>query len=146
MPVGYSITGSSMLLGKSYFISLKSETDYNFRSLLDDSFPGRDMILKEIAKITARMHNNNIIHKDYSPGNILFGITDTGVNIEIIDLNRMRFGHVDMKAGCVNFDRLPGTEKMFKIMAYEYASLRGFDPEQCYELIIKYNKELNETN
>ena len=42
------------------------------------------------------------------------------VEVEIIDLNRMRFGNVGIEAGCKNFERLPGTHEMFAILAEEY--------------------------
>lgn len=57
--------------------------------------------------------------------------------MEIIDLNRMRFGKVDIETGCKNFERLPGTHEMFVILADEYAKVRGFDVDRCLELIEK---------
>lgn len=79
------------------------------------------------------------LHKDYSRGNILFRRTDKGVEVEIIDLNRIRFRTVDMEEGCRNFERLPGTPEMFAILADEYAKARGFDANECLKLILKYN-------
>jgi hypothetical protein len=40
-----------------------------------------------------------------------------------------------MVKGCKNFERLPGNPEMLRIMADEYAKARGFDADQCYELI-----------
>ena len=57
------------------------------------------------------------------------------VEVEIIDLNRMRFGNVGIEAGCKNFERLPGTHEMFAILAEEYAKARGFDVQTCLKLI-----------
>lgn len=48
--------------------------------------------------------------------------------MEIIDLNRMRFGKVDIETGCKNFERLPGTHEMFVILADEYAKVRDSMP------------------
>ena len=57
------------------------------------------------------------------------------VKLEIIDLNRIRFQKVNMEKGCKNFERLPGTPEMIRIMAEEYAKARGFDALKCYEII-----------
>lgn len=146
-PVGYVCDNSAFLLNRSFYVSLKSGCRYTFRDLEKDGFPDRDKVLKAVAGVTAKMHENGMLHKDYSTGNILFDFTPQGdVYIEIIDLNRMRFGHVSMDLGCRNFDRLQGTVAMFDVMAREYARLRGFDAKECLKLMIKYNNDLNETD
>ena len=48
------------------------------------------------------------------------------LKIEIVDLNRMDIGPLDMKAGCKNLERLPATPHMHKVLAEEYAKERGF--------------------
>ena len=93
------------------------------------------LFLRAIARTTAMLHENGLLHKDYSAGNILFRTIDEKVEVEIIDLNRMRFGNVGIEAGCKNFERLPGTHEMFAILAEEYAKARGFDVQTCLELI-----------
>ena len=69
--------------------------------------------------------------------NILFTDEADDIKVEIIDLNRMRFGKVNMEEGCKNFERLPGTHEMFVVLADEYAKSRGFDAKKCLELIEK---------
>ena len=66
---------------------------------------------------------------------VRFHKIDEKVEVEIIDLNRMRFGNVGIEAGCKNFERLPGTHEMFAILAEEYAKARGFDVQTCLKLI-----------
>lgn len=136
-PVGFCSVSSWLLFGSSYYASLKSECLYTYRSLLRGNFENRDEILRAIARTTASMHNNGMLHKDYSPGNILFIEKPEGIQVEVIDLNRMRFDKVSMEMGCKNFERLPGTDDMFAVLAYEYAKCRGFDAEKCLQLIIK---------
>lgn len=48
----------------------------------------------------------------------------------------MRFGEVDIKRGCANFARLWGQPKLFELLAKEYAAARGFDPEECFRLMM----------
>lgn len=137
-PVGFYSTGTWLLFGRSYFVSLKSECPYTYRNLLEETFTGdKEKVLHAIARTTAALHENGFLHKDYSGGNILFRETDKGIEVEIIDLNRMRFGKVDIETGCKNFERLPGTHEMFVILADEYAKVRGFDADRCLELIEK---------
>lgn len=137
-PVGFYSTGTWLLFGRSYFVSLKSECPYTYRNLLEETFTGdKEKVLRAIARTTAALHENGFLHKDYSGGNILFRETDKGIEVEIIDLNRMRFGKVDIETGCKNFERLPGTYEMFVILADEYAKVRGFDADRCLELIEK---------
>ena len=134
-PVGFYSTGTWLLFGRSYFVSLKSECPYTYRNLLEETFTGdKEKVLRAIARTTAALHENGFLHKDYSGGNILFRETDKGIEVEIIDLNRMRFGKVDIETGCKNFERLPGTHEMFVILADEYAKVRGFDADRCLEL------------
>ncbi|MCM0361714.1 glycosyltransferase [Bacteroides fragilis] len=137
-PVGFYSTGTWLLFGRSYFVSLRSECPYTYRNLLEETFTGdKEKVLRAIARTTAALHENGFLHKDYSGGNILFRETDKGIEVEIIDLNRMRFGKVDIETGCKNFERLPGTHEMFVILADEYAKVRGFDADRCLELIEK---------
>ena len=85
--------------------------------------------------MTAVLHEHGYAHKDYGRGNILFQKTDKGVRIEIVDLNRMYIGPIDMRKGCKNFERLPATPHMHRLLAEEYASVRGFDAEECFKLM-----------
>lgn len=135
VPVGYYSISSWLLFGRSYFVCLKSDCPYTYRDFERMVFPNQEQILRAIARTTALLHENGLLHKDYSAGNILFQTIDNKVEVEIIDLNRMRFGNVDIKAGCKNFERLPGTHEMFAILAEEYAKARGFDAQTCLELI-----------
>lgn len=138
-PVAYYTERNGLLFTRSYYVSLKSECPFSYINLMRGDFPGQEEILRAIARTTAALHEKGYLHKDYSRGNILFRRTDKGVEVEIIDLNRIRFRTVDMEEGCRNFERLPGTPEMFAILADEYAKARGFDANECLKLILKYN-------
>ena len=140
VPVAYCSTGSWLLFGHSYFVSLKSKCPNTYRDFGECTFERQEEILRAIADTTAILHENGFLHKDYSAGNILFGENPDGdIDVEIIDLNRMSFGKVSMEAGCKNFECLPGTHEMFEVLADEYAKQRGFDRQKCLELIEKYH-------
>lgn len=136
-PVGFCSVSGWLLFGRSYYVSLKSECPYTYRDFQQGKFRNPDEILRAIARTTAALHDNGILHKDYSAGNILFAETSEGVSVEIIDLNRIRFGKVSMEAGCKNFERLPGNDEMFATLADEYAKCRGFDNKKCLQRIKK---------
>ena len=139
-PIGFCSVSSWFLFGKSYFVSLRSECPYTYRDLPQRPFEEQEKILRAIARTTAVLHEHGILHKDYSAGNILFAEKPEGVSVEIIDLNRMRFGKVSLEEGCKNFERLPGTDEMFAVLADEYAKSRGFDKKKCLQLIEKAHK------
>ena len=142
-PVAWMTERSGLLLRRSYYVSLKSALPYTYQSLIGGNFPEQEKYLRAIARTTAALHENGMVHKDYSRGNILFGDGPDGVAVEIIDLNRIRFHrHVSMEEGCRNFaERLPATDAMRRIMAQEYAAARGFDAVACERLMAGYNKE-----
>ena len=91
-----------------------------------------------LAAFTAHMHNNEVLHKDFSPGNILWKKDELGYHFSVIDINRMSFGHVGIEEGCANFARLWAVTDVFKTLARAYARHRGFDEDTCETLVLKY--------
>ncbi len=137
-PVAYYTERAGLFFTRSYYVSLKSECPYTYYDLVKTDFPGQEQVLRAIARTTAAMHEHGYLHKDYSRGNILFRETNGDVKVEIIDLNRIRFMEIGMEMGCKNFERLPGTRKMFAVLADEYAKARGFDFCKCFQLMRQY--------
>lgn len=146
MPVAhYTERFLGLFLGRSYYVSELSECPYTYNDIISGRFNQEDetKILKAIALITARMHDEGMVHRDYSRGNILFGKEPNGEwHVQLIDLNRIRFHKVDVEEGCRNFaERLPATDSQRYLMAETYAHARGFNASVCYELMCKHNKE-----
>lgn len=141
-PVAWMTERNGLLFTRSYFVSLKSTCPYSYNDLIGGKFPEQEKYLRAIARTTAALHENGMLHKDYSRGNILFGDNAQGVAVEIIDLNRIRFHSISQDEGCRNFaERLPATDEMRHIMAEEYAKARHFDSKICEELMATYNVE-----
>ena len=127
------------LLFNSYFISKKSRFHREIRELSKTpDLPEAYQILKDFARFTADLHQKGVFHKDYTPGNILFGKTCDCYEFELVDLNRMKFCEITMEMGCRNFHRLCITEAQFAFIARQYAQLRGFDPDHCEKLVLKH--------
>ena len=138
-PVAYITEKKKGLFYKSYFVSLFSECPYNYYNLLEMEFERKNEILGSIARTTAKMHENNFYHQDYTGGNILFDDKKSIIPVELIDLNRMSFHKINITAGCKNFGKLYATEEMLEIMAKAYANTRGYNEERCVSLVKKYN-------
>jgi len=137
-PIGYYEQKCVFLFSKSYYASLQSACTHKFTELINDpEFPERNKVLKAIGNFTAIIHEKGILHRDYSAGNILFQQKDNKIEIEIIDLNRIEFGTVDLEKGCRNFERLNIDPKSLEIMAREYAFGRGFEPQVCIDNILR---------
>ena len=138
-PVGYLNIRRGLAFDQSYFVTLTSPCPWRYEDLFTHHFDYADAVLREIGRTTAVLHNHGLAHKDYGRANILFEqLPDGRIHLDIVDLNRMAVGPLNIKQGCKNFERLPATAHMHRVMAEAYASARGFDAEACYRLMRHY--------
>lgn len=140
-PVGYYNIRSrcGLSLVRSYYVSVRSTCRYRYEDLFTGDIPYADDVLRAIGRLTARLHEHHLAHKDYGRANILFDRDADGrIRLELVDLNRMHVGPLDIKAGCRNFERLPATPHMHRLMAETYAAARGFDADECFRLMQAY--------
>ena len=141
-PIAYILIIEGGLLRESYLVNLRSTLSRNFYEFRHHPLEGHEEIVRAFARFTAHMHEQGILHRDYSPGNILFDVDKQGqAHFEIVDINRMVFDRpVAIDTACRNFCRLWGKEDFFILLAKEYAQARGFDETQCIHLTVKYWK------
>ncbi|CAK7000503.1 MAG: hypothetical protein PARBB_00604 [Parabacteroides distasonis] len=123
-------------LNHSFYISLECPFKRNLREFwyvpeIGDRMP----ILESFARYTADMHDKGILHKDYSSGNVLFEVKDDRPSFALVDINRMKFGKIGEEEGYKNFDRLWLPDETYKVIAYNYALARGFNPQYAIERI-----------
>lgn len=137
-PVGYINIRKGILFDRSYYVTLKSECTHLYQDLFTQHFDYADEVLRAIGHVTAALHESGCSHKDYGRANIMFQNVNGKIKIDLVDLNRMRFGDLDLKQGCKNFDRLPATPHMHRLMAETYAADRGFDADECFRLMEAY--------
>lgn len=138
-PVAWLDQRKGLLLDKSYYVSLLSVCHFRYEDLFKQEVSCMEQVLRGIGKQTALLHINGYAHKDYGRGNILFQpLADGQLKLEVVDLNRMYIGKIDLKKGCKNFCRLPATPQMHLWMAEEYANVRGYDVQECFRLISHY--------
>lgn len=141
-PIGYILCGNH-LLAESFLITLQSPLKRNFYEFRHHTLEGYEGIIQRFALFTAEMHKKEILHLDYSPGNILFDVLPNGeVVFALVDINRMRIGHpISQKQACRSFRRLWGEQDFFELLGKEYARAQDWNEQQTCERIIHYWKQ-----
>ena len=130
------------LLKNSYFIAKNFNYDFTIReALLDANFPDRNKIFEEFATFTYALHQNNIFHLDYSPGNILIKKKENGYNFKIVDINRMQFKELSLEKRLENFNKLWASDIDMAIIINKYAQLINKNPQKCIEKAIYYSQK-----
>lgn len=140
-PVAFLECKQGLLFKQSYYISIQENFDGLMREFNTGELTGREDLLSQFAKFTANMHQREVLHLDYSPGNILYKKEGPNFHFYLVDLNRMYFGNISMDLGCRSFRRLWGNEEMIRFIASEYAKVRNFDQDKCIELTLLYHRK-----
>ena len=140
-PVAYIENYKRGLIYDSYYVSFFIGYPGIMRELRYSLLSEKRDLVSAFARFTAFVHNQNVLHIDYSPGNILYEVVDGKYNFCLLDINRMKFCPVDMDAGCYNLRKLWGSKKIIAFLAKEYALERGFNEEKCVALTLKYHSE-----
>lgn len=141
VPIAYIEQRRCGLINHSYFISLQSPYQRNFYEFGNAEIENcRDVIIA-FARYTADLHRAGIMHRDYSPGNILFDKIEGQYHFMLVDINRMTFGNISVDMGCANFARLWGQKAFFELLASEYAQARDADEKYCTERVLACRKK-----
>ncbi len=125
------------LLRYSWFISIQCPYSHRLYELGDATPDAYTSIALALAKYCAHMHQQEVLHQDFSPGNVLWEKTTDGYRFSIVDINRMRFGHVSLQDGCRSFARLWGPKAFIQLLVREYARLRHFDAEAAEAVVMQ---------
>ncbi|QSZ41326.1 hypothetical protein GJV85_04135 [Sulfurimonas aquatica] len=126
IPIGYIEFYKFGLLLDSYYVSEEFKYDFTIREpMLDTDFTDRDEVFKAFARFTLELHNNNIFHNDYSPGNILIKKENSDYIFKIVDVNRMKFYNLSDEDRALNFSKLWASDEILTIMAQEYMTHHG---------------------
>jgi len=139
-PIAYIELFKTGLITKSYYVSAYSDflsmRYFNFiKKLTEEDI----VILKAFACLSANLHDNNILHTDYSNGNILYKKEGGNVYFNFVDVNRLQFKKVTEKIAYKAFHRLDLSIEMLEIVAREYALKRGMNVEKCIAEITRLN-------
>lgn len=96
-------------LTASYFCSTLVSGFREARELKRSDAPGREFLLEELGAFVGRLHELGALHRDLTSGNVLL-LPDPslpgGICFQLVDINRMRFGKVGVRAGLTNLAQL----------------------------------------
>lgn len=138
-PVGYIEFYQNGLLRDSYYVSENFDYDFTIRQPLSEKgFEGRENVFAAFAKFTCQLHENNICHQDYSPGNILVRQCGDDYEFKIVDVNRMRFMHMSVEQRAANLCRLGDSAKDIELIAGFYAQAIGTDKDAFTRLALQH--------
>lgn len=138
-PIAYIEQYNGGLLAESYFVSIQVPSTYH--TIYEIAKGGLDEyrdVYDALGKYTADLHKRGVYHKDYSPGNILYCRKDGEIEFVLIDINRMRFGHISFHEGCANFARIWGSEAAFRVISASYAEATGNAVDETTDMILRY--------
>ena len=125
-------------LRESYYVCRYWPGDIDLWKLLYRSGPpgeATESLLEHLARFTHRLHERGVQHLDYNPGNILARSSGTGFDFALVDLNRLRFGTLDMGERIAGLVRLTSSADYRRIVGRQYAALCGVDAEDfCRDL------------
>ena len=140
-PIGYIEFYKFTLLKESFFISENFNYDFTIREpLLDDNFPDKEKILKAFARFTYQLHEADIFHKDYSPGNILIKKENDDFIFKVVDINRMGFFKLTTEDRAKNFSKLWASDEELSIIATEY--IKEFDTTKNFtQMVCDYSNQ-----
>ncbi|MDE6821799.1 MAG: tyrosine protein kinase [Bacteroides acidifaciens] len=141
VPIAYIEQRKCGLIDYSYFVSMQSPYQRNFYEFGNADIKHCKDVVIAFARYTAELHQAGIMHRDYSPGNILFDKINGKYHFMLVDINRMSFGRINVEMGCANFARLWGQKAFFRLLAKEYAQARHADEAYCVERVLSYRKK-----
>ena len=121
-PLGYIEVYDRFRLRQSYYVSRKIDFDFTLELATKKKVEDYRSILKSFTDFTYKVHKNNIMHLDYSTGNICVKKNEKGYDFFLVDLNRLYKGFVSSKAGLENLNRISKDPEIIKILAEGYAS------------------------
>jgi hypothetical protein len=130
-PIGYAEFGSQLCLLKSFYVSEHlpaSSGVFPLRDVLLDPYRAdREDILLAFGQYTCTLHDLGVLHRDYSPGNILVVNSDapSQYRFELLDLNRMSFGALSLQQRMHNLRLLWADDDDLLTVVKGYAEMFG---------------------
>lgn len=138
--IGFVENYQGRWLTKSYFISELFDYDFTIREvLLDKAMLNRETIFRAFASFSYRLHEQGILHKDFSPGNILIKKDQDNYQFKIIDINRMHFGELSIKQRMSNFSMLWASDADLDLVVTHYAGFANYDTQHCQKIARRFN-------
>jgi serine/threonine protein kinase len=141
-PIGYIEFKKFGLIDESYFVSEKFDYDFTIREpLLQADFKDKEEVFKAFSRFTYNLHEKDIFHLDYSPGNILIKEENGTYVFKIVDINRMEFKPLNLDDRLKNFAKLWAKDEDLKTIVKEYARLSSENEQKCIDIALQYSQE-----
>ena len=125
------------LLGYTYLVTLQCDYGHTLYEMGNAQSGSYEKLAKALAHFAAEMHDRGILHKDFTPGNVLWKQDDEGFHFMIVDINRMKFGEIGIKEGLYNLRKFWGPKEFIRILVSEYALVRNADVDEAVGYVMK---------
>ncbi len=137
-PIGFIEHRESGALRQSFYICHEWPASCTLREpLFDSQFPHRTEILQAFGRFAWELHQKQIHHRDFSPGNILI----QGSTFCLVDVNRMRFEALDLNARMKNFAMLWASDEDMETIIMAYSQASGDNPQEALNLALEYSHQ-----
>ena len=137
-PIGYIEVFDRFRLRQSYFISSKLDFDFSLDAATEKKMEDYKDILSNFVHYTYDLHKKNIMHLDYGVENICIKKTTKGYVFYLVDLNRLKDGHVSEKKGVKNLARISSNPEIIKIIAETYATKISYSSVKTHKELKKF--------
>ena len=125
------------LLGYTYLVTVQCDYGHTLYEMGNAQPGSYEKLAKALAHFAAEMHDRGILHKDFTPGNVLWKQDDEGFHFMIVDINRMKFGTISVKEGLYNLRKFWGPKEFIRILVSEYALVRNADVDEAVMYVMK---------
>lgn len=149
-PVGFVEYRRLGQLYQSFYVSHAWPSAQTIRDpLTDQNYPNRREILEAFGRFAWKLHQGQVYHRDFSPGNILFSKSDDTASGNqsgtgkwqfcLVDVNRMEFRPLSLDARMENFKMLWADDEDLNIIISAYATASGEDASALAEKAISFS-------
>jgi tRNA A-37 threonylcarbamoyl transferase component Bud32 len=141
-PVAYIEEKEKGLLSRSFYVSLYAPCPGLLRELHGRPLEEVKDLAEAFAHFTADIHDRQVLHFDYSPGNILYEKKDEQYHFCLVDVNRASIDKkIDEKTAAFNLRKLWGKTEVILFIAGIYARDRGFDEKKFKNRVLLYRRK-----
>lgn len=139
-PFGYLIERRRGLINFSYFVSEQVQGFAPIRERRTNTEP----LINALAEYTARLHGAGLMHKDYTPGNILYAEKDGKFDFMLVDINRFRVQQkpIGVWHSVSNLMQPFENDAYLKLLVAAYAEHRKINKNLCirYVLFLRHTR------
>jgi len=137
-PIGYAEFKRYGLIYDSYFLCEKYPYDFTIREPLQQiDFPNKESIFVQFAQFAYELHNKDVDHLDFSPGNILIKeVSPQKYEFKIIDVNRMLFHPFTKEERIQNFSKLWAEDDDLIAIVKAYAPLIDMEENRAITIAL----------